>query len=345
MSRKTLHIQRNQQGIVSIMMTVVMILVISLIVLGLAQISRREVRKSTDSQLSAQAFYAAESGVNDVVRLIHANGDVVTPKAGCNDNPAPYNTGLDPVIDSAANISYSCVIVEPNSDQVTGDFSTTPSVYSLATTAAGGLSSVTFTWGPGNGLSGDTSGCPTTALSSAANVNVFPTGGASGPWSCHYAVLRVDLTDASSLDRNTLVGNTRTFFFVPNRTGAVTSGNTDVRGSTCSSVASTCTATVSVPAGNAYYARIAGIYVDGTTTICANACDGAVRFADVATVDVTGKAQDVLRRIKVSVNLKGGNQNGAAGATIMSGDSICKRFKVNEDGTVSGNYSGYATCN
>ena len=45
-------------------------IVMSLIVLGFAQISRRNQRESLDRQLSTQAFYAAESGVNDARELI-----------------------------------------------------------------------------------------------------------------------------------------------------------------------------------------------------------------------------------------------------------------------------------
>jgi Tfp pilus assembly protein PilX len=319
-----------------------MILVISLIVLGLAQISRREVRKSTDNLLNSQAFYAAESGVNDVIRLIHANGNVVTPKPSC-DMVAPYNTSLTPII--APDVSYTCVIVEPSPDTVTGGFTTTPAVFSLAT-ASGTLSSATLKWTPGTGLSGGTNGCATTALSSSSNINIFPTGDpVTGPWSCNYAVLRVDLVDASTLSRDALTGNARTYFFVPNRSGSTGTGNTTVVGATCSSASSTCTATVALPASGAYYARISGIYRDGTATICANACDGSVSFKDYATIDVTGKAQDVLRRIKVSVNLAGGNQNSKAGAAIMSGDSICKRFKLNETGTATGSYAGVTGCN
>jgi Tfp pilus assembly protein PilX len=329
------RLNKNQQGIVSIMMTIVMILVISLIVLGLAQISRREVRKATDTQLSSQAFYAAESGVNDVINLIHANGDVATPNPTCTLT-APYSTGLTPTI--APGISYSCVIVDPASNRIPGDISSSPSVYSLATTSATGLSSVTFKWGPGGGQSTSTIGCSTAAL---GQVDVFPTASPTNPWSCHYAVLRVDLVNAASLDRAALINATKTYFLVPNRTGSVGSGSSILQGASCSG--GVCSATINMSASNSYYARVTGIYTDGSLTICGNGC--AAEFADQVTIDVTGKAQDVLRRVKVSVNLNGGNQNSEAAAAIMSGDSICKRFKLNQNGTATGDYGGFPTCN
>ena len=55
---------------VAILVTMNLMIVISLIVLGFAQISRRNQRQSLDRQLSTQAFYAAETAVNDAADLI-----------------------------------------------------------------------------------------------------------------------------------------------------------------------------------------------------------------------------------------------------------------------------------
>lgn len=333
---KITRLRHNSNGIVSIMMTIVMMLVISLIILGLAQISRREQRVTTDNQLSAQAFYAAESGVNDVEDLMRTYG--VVDKPDCTSTASPYNL-LQPVIDSTADISYSCVLVEPSPSTITADFSTTPSVYSLVTTAAAGLNSLTLSWTP-EGSVDDAASCPTTAISSASTTNLFPPS-----WPCHYGVLRVDLVDASSLTRNALVSGARTYFLVPNRSGNTSSGNPLIVGATCSG--GLCKAVLSgLPASNTYYARISSVYHSGTANICAGAgaCDSSVKFANYATIDVTGKAQDVLKRIKVTKDLSGGNQNSHANAAIMSGSSICKRFKLNPTGTATGDYAGFSGC-
>jgi Tfp pilus assembly protein PilX len=333
------QLRQQQRGIVSIMMTIVMILVISLIVLGLAQISRREQRKSTDNQLSSQAFYAAESGVNDVAALIQANPGASYNKPNCDSTGASaiYNS-LTPTIDSTSGVSYTCVIVDPSPDGVDAPVDSSPRVYSLASSVA--VSSFTFKWGPGEGLSSDASGCATSAISSSTNTGLFPP---ASSWSCHFAVLRVDLVNAGGvLTRSSLISNSRTFFLVPNRTGNTSSGSTLIQGATCS--AGICSATVSVPAGDSYYARVSGIYLDSTAKICAGACDGSVKFTDYVTIDVTGKAQDVLRRIKVTKDLSGGNQNGKASAAIMSGDSICKRFKVSAGGAAINDYAGFTGC-
>jgi len=70
----TESLQRNQSGMVSIMVTMILMIVMSLIVVGFAQVSRRNQRVALDRQLSTQAFYAAESGVNDAREFLDAYG-------------------------------------------------------------------------------------------------------------------------------------------------------------------------------------------------------------------------------------------------------------------------------
>jgi len=323
-------IQNSQQGIISIMMTIVMMLVISLIVLGLAQISRREQRVSTDNQLSAQAFYAAESGVNDVVNILRSNPSAPS-KTACNDTTMPYDT-LVPTI--STGVSYSCVLVDTSPKTLFGKAGPTPSVYSLVSPSS--INSLTFSWGPGDGQAGNIiTGCPATL----SNVSLFP----AASWTCPYAVLRVDLVDASSLNRNALFTNNQTAFLIPRAVGTLGASGVNLRGATCNIVTQICSYTFTGLSSNKYYARVSAIYTNGALTICGNSCTAG--FEGQANVDVTGKAQDVLRRVRITVDLTGGNQNRAAQAAILSGDSVCKRFKINDNGTATGDYTGYVGCN
>ncbi len=316
----------KQSGIVSIMMTVIMMTVISLIVLGLAQISRREQRQSTDSQLSAQAFYAAESGVNDTITAIRNSAAGIPAKPNCAPSAsAPYNT-LSP--DLGNGVSYPCVIVEPNPQDIPGLIGSTPQAYSLVTTSVA-PSSITFKWTPPAGSADvNPASCPTSVA------NAFPAD--SGDWTCPYAVLRVDLINtAGSITRNSLVSGNKTVFLVPNAPGGTDNGfgSTSVRGATCSGATGECSYTFSgLGGGNGWYTRVSGLYGTGTLTISAG---GGLKFANQVAIDVTGKAQDVLRRVKVTVNLSAGNQNDAAGGPIVSGDSVCKRFQTNQNGSAS----------
>lgn len=62
----------DQQGFASLVIAVVIVLVLSLTTVGFAQLMQREQRSALDRQLSSQAYYAAESGINDAAKAINA---------------------------------------------------------------------------------------------------------------------------------------------------------------------------------------------------------------------------------------------------------------------------------
>ncbi|MCA9330399.1 hypothetical protein KDA11_07130, partial [Candidatus Saccharibacteria bacterium] len=70
MKKNHLSIKHNEQGIVSIFVTIIIILLMSLIILAMVRNATREGRQSLDRQLSDQAFYNAESGINDWTKFI-----------------------------------------------------------------------------------------------------------------------------------------------------------------------------------------------------------------------------------------------------------------------------------
>src|ERR1700761_8288581 len=79
------RIRRDEQGMVSILVTMIMVIVISLIVIGFAEVSRRNQREALDNQLSTQAYYAAESGVNAAVQYFsdHPSNTALTTSGDC----------------------------------------------------------------------------------------------------------------------------------------------------------------------------------------------------------------------------------------------------------------------
>lgn len=68
----------NQAGLVSFMVVTIIMIVLTLIVLAFARLVQREQVQTLDRQLNAQAFYAAESGINDAVRELSANPTLST---------------------------------------------------------------------------------------------------------------------------------------------------------------------------------------------------------------------------------------------------------------------------
>src|SRR3954463_2749341 len=111
--------QVKERGMVSILVTMLLMVVITLIVLGFAQISRRNQRQAVDRQLSTQAFYAAEAGINDARNLIKtalSSGATIPAKTDCTNGSGPaaafYST-LSPSLDTPNNVSYTCLMVDP----------------------------------------------------------------------------------------------------------------------------------------------------------------------------------------------------------------------------------------
>src|SRR5258708_5693843 len=113
----------GQQGIVSIIVTIILMLVLTLIVLSFAKVSRREERNALDRQLSTQAFYAAESGINDSTVVIKSwiasgssnlNTDYMTTCTGF-AAVAGLPVALDPAkLSGSGAASYTCWFVDPS---------------------------------------------------------------------------------------------------------------------------------------------------------------------------------------------------------------------------------------
>src|SRR5688572_9640470 len=108
------EIIKSEKGIVSIVVTMTIMIVLTLIVIGFAQLSRREQEQAVERQLNTQAFYSAESGVNDAKEKFDA-GEVDVSRdymPDCNEFGASFATQLDPVISPTS--SYSCLLVDPS---------------------------------------------------------------------------------------------------------------------------------------------------------------------------------------------------------------------------------------
>ena len=332
MMKRNAYNRTRQGGMVSIMVTMIMMLVISLIVLGFAQVSRREQRQSLDRTLSTEAFYAAESGVNDVVHVIQYQlSKNVAPdllqKTTC-DNSGPYYGSLNSTVDSADNASYTCALVTMSSPTIDLDLTTDGTATGVPLKPTNGLIrtlqiKVTLA------KSMTMSGCPG-ALPSLIS-GEFPK---ADSWSCQYGALRVDLVPTDTLDQATLMtaSSQKAFYFYPvtgaGATPTFTSGSAagNVYGMHC--VLASCTANINlIGAGSTNYGmRVMTLYKDMSLEITGSGGAGATNFSGAqATIDVTGKAQDELRRIRVRISLE--SSNGAGGA-IVSGSAICKRFGI-----------------
>jgi preprotein translocase subunit YajC len=328
----TKTIRTDQRGIVSLIMTLVMMIIISLIVLGLAQMSRREQRQSLDNQLSLQAFYAAESGVNDAVAAAQqslTSSGKITTTSGC--HPTVGTIDLSTINVSAANnVAYTCVLVA-NSGSLTGDLSKVLT-WPLQMTDGSAIGTANFSWTEtANPPTTATANCPATGAVTA-NTEFSNNGTWNGQ--CPYGVLRLDLVPVSSVNQASLIDNTMTMFVVPTNNGSLSTvgfnPGHNVYSASCDT--SKCQININFP-GTKYYVRAMEIYNDGQFTISPPA--GKTFTGAQISVDATGKAQDVLRRIKESVNINTGNTNALGSQPIISGDSVCKRWAIYQNSSIN----------
>src|SRR5687767_12713460 len=106
-----IKLRSNQEGLVSIVVAVILILLMSLIVLAMAENSRREQRQTLDRQLSDQAFYNAETGINDVDYYLFKKQDAAIEKLNClplSDPPAPLGDSSKHIDGTEGANKYTC---------------------------------------------------------------------------------------------------------------------------------------------------------------------------------------------------------------------------------------------
>jgi hypothetical protein len=330
----------------------ILMIVISLIVLGFAQLSRRNQRETLDRQLSTQAFYAAESGVNDVRELIQnavAGGSVTVPeKNGCTDTgTGGFYASLSPDIDASKNVRYTCLLVDPSPERLRySDVGTTSTVVPMISANGTPINEITLNWQ--SKVTGSTphAGCPTSTTSAftpAAN------------WNCGYGVLRFDLVPATgTFTADSLRDSTMTVFAIPFSSGAggaltatydTAVATNNRRGVSCTT-SSGCTMRVIGLSQTSYFMRISSIYRNAALQISATGPGGVALELEgaQAVIDATGKAQDVLRRIQVHVPLRASSQNQLSDYAIQSTDAICKRFSV-MDGYFDTSVTGVTSTN
>ncbi|MDQ5885879.1 MAG: hypothetical protein QG628_276 [Patescibacteria group bacterium] len=357
------QLKNQQQGLVSILVTMIFLIVLSLIVVGFAQVARREQRQALDRQLSSQAFYAAESGINQAKNRINGTPDggniyskynsVPSDKPDCNTDPASAPTPQFNY-DLGNSVKYSCLLIDQTPEvlewaSIDPSKSTVVPVKAFNSTGdPATFTELEFQWQNNDG-SGDSfrdnSDFPPFAEWDSGN-NAAP-------------VLRVDLTripdPISTMDRDYLLQNTATIFFRPSGNTASTdtvtfAGASDnnqgaIVKTRCDNnpIASEkkCKATVTGLNSHEYSMRVKTVYKNALVSMSGQAINPVTGLpipAEIggaqAEIDSTGKAADILKRIRVKIPYNNTKFNYPEGVT-ESGDVICKRLSVTPDTTTS----------
>lgn len=300
-------LHKNERGLVSIIVSLVFITILSLVTMSFALLMRREARQALDRQLSTQAFYAAESGVNDAIQ----NLGNIQSNTDCGTNPTGANATLAP------GLEYTCLLVNQAPTALEyQDVGTNDSTIARVK-ADSSIQKIRISWnsteGSTNFATNNEHYLPQGAFS-ATNTNGFSyIGGGTG-------ILRMDLIPITgTLSRANIITNTQTAFLYP-KSGAAGSvvqrGYTANNGSQGDFIDGNCDASkqprycsieiTNLPAGTTtYYLRLKSIYhasnvkIEGFSTNASTTPLSLVGSQVI--IDATGKANDVLRRIQVRV--------------------------------------------
>jgi len=324
----------DQQGLVAIIISMLLMIILSLIVLGFATNTRREQRQSLDRQLNARAYYAAESGINDAREYIKEElairPDVpLTPFTECT-GAGPSSFTFKPR-EIEPGLSYPCLLINPTPPSIEyGSILPSGSVAFPVISATPGpvINELTISWQHNDKSLRDYAGCSAPAS--------FPAL-AGWPPSCTAGMLRIDLAPAGNADRDFLIDNTKSFILNPvNGIGITTSGMptygqvipVNCAKDLTAATPKDCNFKVSGLAASGYYMRVRPIYRPISLYVTGQA--GSSFKGAQAIVDSTGKASDVLKRLQVrlSINQLDNDRSTIFGYGIQSVDSICKRYSI-----------------
>jgi hypothetical protein len=194
------NIKNEQSGMVAILVTLIMMIVIALVVLGFSQLSSNDTTQALNHELSLEAFYAADSGLNNAVAAIQHDvntNEPIAPQTNHCTTPNPnYESSATYNNNGTANaVAYTCVTVNPAPIQLSGQVG--PNAASLAevfpiqpsSNLTVPVQSITFSWdsNPNETNFNCTNPVSVGELPSAAD------------WECDPGLLQIDLIPASYL--------------------------------------------------------------------------------------------------------------------------------------------------
>ena len=350
-SMRGIKSNRNQNGLAAIIVATVIMIILSLITVGFARLMRREQRQALDRSLSTQAFYAAESAVNDAVRKIQDETSPLTSdKTTCSQD-----NNFTGTVDGTLGSSYTCLLIDqapPTLEYTQGSVTTTSSkVIPIRAVDDDNLpvkiGRISIAWEDPYLTTTDTTLSSTPVFTCPAGDPSLPT---FGNWNSKTpGMLRIDVIPADILDRSSLQTKTASFYAYPGSSTCNGAGQTAVALSSqlgdankgqiikvnCApgTVPRDCELNIDMdPAYQnfLYYVRIRSIYRASDMTI--RTYDTAspknqlsIRGAQVQ-IDATGKVNDVLRRIQVRVPVT--KSYPIPEFVLQTTDSICKQLEV-----------------
>lgn len=364
----------DENGFAPIIVSIIIVTVLSLLTIGFVTLANNNTKNALNLQLSNDAYYAAESGVNDAIAAI--THGFTSPKTTC--PPIPGNQYLDNSQVNGPQDFYSCLLIDPTpaSLQYSSVVSTQPTIALLSTIDSSGNpvapADFIFSWEPSAQVEtppysfAPSSFFPTCHSGALANNN-----GACLPMISDWiqrgkpitGILRIALTpigNGNNVPTDTSTTYTAFLYplkgngsintapaYSPSTVGA--SSGLEVSGN-CSNVSSqpdVCT--VEVPLGgltkSGFIMSMSSLYTSSQVTVEAiNNNGNQLLFRNAQTlIDSTGNDHGTQRRIQVRVSTL--NYNGFSAYDIASSNSICADLSAYPPNLSTGNPGGaFSSC-
>lgn len=324
--------KKDQNGLASIVVVGILIVLLTLISLGFARIMDRTVRNALNDETATAAQYAAQSGINDLATYIRSNPnakaenckDLIVSPTG---NRGPFYASSD--LSGDRNSEYTCILLNQRPTSLV--YQRLPAqkskIIKMTNDAGGSLDSLLISWQSTNGNNNNKPGGNVTSSS-----DILPD---EATWnsSSYIPMLRLTLYPVPTSGSLTDVqSRSKTVFLYPHQKGAVGTvtqlnyasitdgsiyhvgcGTDDDAPGFVGLATMECDLAISQIAGNVpnldyFFARIMPVYDHAALEIKARDIDGRdIKFKGVqAILDVTAKVGPASKRLQARVDI-GGN--------------------------------------
>ena len=337
---------KSERGFAAIIIAITLVIITSLLVVGFARLMRNEQNQVTNRQLSNQAYYAAESGINDAAKALskgfNVNKNICPPLVLTDTTPGASYLKNNNISSTAVGVStavqWTCLLIDqtPLSLEFNPVSNVTPKVYRFSGrdadtgTIVKTPKSISFSWQDASATNTNTA-----SVSGVTN-NSFPKAAA---WP-YIGMLRVSITPINyPVDRMTLKNSTYTAYLFPTKNSTVTSRDYnpgsdksgDIFNGGCGAVPPgprLCTSTITNLPSDAteYLVTMRSIY--SPTNVSVSIKDDSPTpvtlriFGAQTKIDSTGRSQDVLKRLQVRIPTR--NQYYYPGFSAETAGDICK---------------------
>ena len=313
---------KRQDGAVALITAIIISLLLSIVLTGFIIVMVSEQRQATDSEQSVNAYYAAESGVEDAIGKIKGGLRTNQP---CDGTITSKNVNLEST--SPGAVGWNCQSIT-FSGQPSGRLQDPDAATQLDLSSASAFTSINLKW-----------------ELSALNNNFTPPASGVIPSAAAWGATRpaaVELSVISYPKTATFLASaitTQNYLVLPGNIGpgsgsiAGGAGSNPLRGNCASGPAYKCSINLTGfittgPAARSYVLRIRTRYKG--TDYQMTAYNGAIvtNIPDgTATIDVTGKAGDVYRRVVYKVPF---TKNVVKGLdyVLYSDTDICKDISI-----------------